>query len=227
MKNRRATQLAEQVIDHAQNKLNPLIIVGESGTGKSHLLNAIGQAAMVSNERSTYFVRANELPFALSENHNWTDILSQASMLIIDDIDHSLESDDVANTWGNIIVLAPNMNVHVIVSSTTMPQGWLAGKVVGFVTDWRENNLSAVGIGSLMLYSRNLTLQRSMVLNDEQLALVVRYGSVGWRATRNAIDKLEAAVRNGVPFSEVSDVYNILNDIEINDQESSTQDGKG
>ena len=224
--NRRATQLAEQVIDHAQNKLNPLIIVGESGTGKSHLLNAIGQAAMVSNEHSTYFVRANELPFAVSENHNWTDILSQASMLIIDDIDHSLENDDVANTWGNIIDLALNMNVHVIVSSTTMPQGWPATKLWDLLRTGVKTILGAVGIGSLMLYSRNLTLQRSMVLNDEQLALVVRYGSVGWRATRNAIDKLEAAVRNGVPFSEVTDVYNILNDIEINDQESSTQDGK-
>ena len=82
-----------------------------------------------SNEQSTYFVRANELPLALSENHNWTDILSQASMLIIDDIDHSLKNDEVANTWGNIIDLALNMNVHVIVSSTTMPKGWPATKL--------------------------------------------------------------------------------------------------
>ena len=118
------------------------------------------------------------------------------------------------------------MNVHVIVSSTTMPQGWPATKLWDLLRTGVKTILGAVGIGSLMLYSRNLTLQRSMVLNDEQLALVVRYGSVGWRATRNAIDKLEAAVRNGVPFSEVTDVYNILNDIEINDQESSTQDGK-
>ena len=127
--NRRATQLAEQVIDHAQNKLNPLIIVGESGTGKSHLLNAIGQAAMVSNERSTYFVRANELPFACLKIIIGQIFFSQASMLIIDDIDHSLENDELANTWGNIIDLALNMNVHVIVSSTTMPQGWPAIKL--------------------------------------------------------------------------------------------------
>ena len=58
-----------------------------------------------------------------------------------------------------------------------------------------------------------------MVLNDEQLALVVRYGSVDGELPGNAIDKLENAVRNGVPLSEVTDVYNILNDIEINDQE--------
>ena len=57
-----------------------------------------------------------------------------------------------------------------------------------------------------------------MVLNDEQLALVVRYGSGGWRSTRNAIEKLENAVRNGVPLTEVSDVYNILNDIEMENQ---------
>ena len=90
----------------------------------------------MSNQR-ILFERMN-YRFALSENHNWTDILSQASMLIIDDIDHSLKN-DVANTWGNIIDLALNMNVHVIVSSTTMPQR-VASKVVGFVTDWCENN---------------------------------------------------------------------------------------
>ena len=181
---------------------------------------------MVSNEQSIYFVRANELPFALSENHNWTDILSQASMLIIDDIDHSLKNDELANNWGNIIDLALNMNVHVIVSSTTMPQGWPATKLWDLLRTGVKTILSAVGIGSLMLYSRSLTLQKSMVLNDEQLALVVTYGSGGWRTTRNAIDKLETAVRNGVPLSEVSDVYNILNDIETDDQKSSIQDGK-
>ena len=224
--NRRATHLAEQVIDYAQSNLNPLIIVGESSTGKSHLLNAIGQAAMVSNEQSTYFVRANELPLALSENHNWTDILSQASMLIIDDIDHSLKNDKVANTWGNIIDLALNMNVRVIVSSTTMPQGWPATKLWDLLRTGVKTILGTVGIGSLMLYSRSLTLQKSMMLNDEQLALVVRYGSGGWRTTRNAIEKLETAVRNGVPLTEVSDVYNILNDIETDVQKIVIEDGK-
>ena len=224
--NKRASQLAEQVIDYTQSKLNPLLIVGEYGTGKSHLLNAIGQAAMASNQQSTYFVRGDELPIALSENHSWSDIFSQATMLIIDDIDQSLQNDEVANTWGNIIDLALNMNTHVIVSSTTMPQAWPATKLWDLLRTGVKTILSPVGIGSLMLYSRSLALQKSIMLSDEQLALVVTHGSSGWRTTRNAIDKLEAAVKNGYPLNEVSDVHNILNDIELESQKITTQGSK-
>ena len=61
----------------------------------------------------------------------------------------------LANTWGNIIDLALNMNVHVIVSSTTMPQGWPATKLWDLLRTGVKTILGAVGIGSLMLYSRS------------------------------------------------------------------------
>ena len=72
--NKRATQLAEQVVDFTNQSLNPLIIIGESGTGKSHLLNAIGQAVMVRSDESIFFIRDEELSQVLSQQQSWTDV---------------------------------------------------------------------------------------------------------------------------------------------------------
>ena len=119
--NKRATQLAEQVVDYTQQSLNPLIIIGDSGTGKSHLLNAVGQSVMLRNDKSIFSVRGDELSQVLSQDQSWTDVFSNASLLLIDDIDLSLETDEISNASGSMIDTALNMNVHVVVSSRSSP----------------------------------------------------------------------------------------------------------
>ena len=218
--NKRATQLAEQVVDYTQQTLNPLIIIGDSGTGKSHLLNAIGQSVMVRNEQSVYFVRGDELSPVLLQQQSWTDVFSNSSLLLIDDIDFSVESNDVSNALGGMIDAALNMNVHVVVSSKTSPDEWPASKLWDLLRTGVKTIISSVGAGSLMLYARRLAMQKSIVLSDEQLALIVTSGDIGWRSTKSALDKVESALNNGVQLVDSIDVYKIMNDIQSDEEET-------
>ena len=218
--NKRATQLAEQVVDYTQQKINPLIIIGDSGTGKSHLLNAIGQSVMIRNEQSVYFVRGDELSQVLLQQQSWTDVFSNSSLLLIDDIDLSVESNDVSNALGGMIDAALNMNVHVVVSSRTSPDEWPASKLWNLLRTGVKTIISSVGAGSLMLYARRLAMQKSIVLNDEQLALIVTSGEVGWRSTKSALDKVESALNNGIQLVDSIDVYKIMNDIQSDEEET-------
>ncbi len=221
--NKRATQLAEQVVDYTQQTLNPLIIIGKSGTGKSHLLNAIGQSVIVSNEQSVYFVRGDELSQVLQQQQSWTDVFSNSSLLLIDDIDMSVESNDVSNALGGMIDAALNMNVHVVVSSKTSPDEWPASKLWNLLRTGVRTVISSVGAGSLMLYARRLAMQKSIVLNDEQLALIVTSGNVGWRSTKSAVDKIESALKNGVQLVDSIDVYKLMNNIQSDAEETVTE----
>ena len=221
--NKRATQLAEQVVDYTQQTLNPLIIIGDSGTGKSHLLNAIGQSIMVRSDHSIYFIRGDELSQVLSQQHSWTDVFSQSSLLLIDDIDMCLETSDVSNALGTMIDTALNMNVHVVISSKSSPDSWPASKLWNLLRSGVKTIVNTVGAGSLMLYARRLAMHKSIVLSDEQLALIVTTGEIGWRSTKNAVDKLESALNSGVQLIDSIDVYKIMNDIQSDEEETVTE----
>lgn len=221
--NKRATQLAEQVVDFTHQSLNPLILIGESGTGKSHLLNAIGQAVMVRSDKSIFFIHGDELSQALSQQNSWADIFSNASMLLIDDIDASLNDDNISNALGNMIDTALNMNVHVVVSSNSLPDDWPASKLWNLLRTGVKTILNRVGAGSLMLYARHLAMQKSLILTDEQLALIVTDGEVGWRSTKNGLDKVESAANNGIQLIDSVDVYKVMNDIQTDEEESTTE----
>ena len=221
--NKRATQLAEQVVDFTHQSLNPLIIIGESGTGKSHLLNAIGQAVMVRSDKSIFFIRGDELSQVLSQQNSWADVFSNASMLLIDDIDASLNEDKISNALGNMIDTALNMNVHVVVSSNSLPDDWPASKLWNLLRTGVKTILNRVGAGSLMLYARHLAMQKSLILSDEQLALIVTDGEVGWRSTKNGLEKVESAANNGIQLIDSVDVYKVMNDIQTDEEESTTE----
>ena len=221
--NKRATQLAEQVVDYTQETLNPLIIIGDSGTGKSHLLNAIGQSIMGRSDHSIYFIRGDELSKVLSQDHSWTDVFAQSSMLLIDDIDQSLDTIDVSNALGAMIDAALNMNVHVVISSQSSPDSWPASKLWNLLRSGVKTIINPVGAGSLMLYARRLAIQKSIILNDEQLALIVTSGDIGWRSTKNAVDKIESALNSGIQLIDSIDVYKLMNDIQSDGEETVTE----
>ena len=218
--NKRATQLAEEVVDNTQQTLNPLIIIGDSGTGKSHLLNAIGQSVMLRNDQSIYFVRGDELSQVLLQQQSWTDVFANSSLLLIDDIDLSVETDEVSNALGIMIDAALNMNVHVVVSSKTYPDQWPASKLWNILRTGVKTIINSVGAGSLMLYARRLAMQQSIVLNDEQLALIVTSGDGGWRSTKSGLQKVESALSNGTQLLDSIDVYKIMNDIQSDEEET-------
>ena len=90
-----------------------------------------------------------------------SDVFASASMLIIDDNDAALQDDAIANKFGEIIDIALNMNVHVIVSSQSVPDDWPASRVWDLLRNGVKTILNPPGAGSLMLYARGLVSTRA------------------------------------------------------------------
>ena len=217
--NRRATQLSERIIDSPQESVNPLILIGDSQTGKSHLIHAIGQAVLLRNDGPVYFIRGDELTEILDVENTWSDIFANCVMLLIDDIDLILSDQEVANHVGRMLDCALNMKVHVVVTARSPPEDWPASSLWDILRGGVRSILSRVGAGSLMLYARKLANQRNLMLSDEQLALIVTDGDISWRGTRSGIDKIEAAIDSGEQLLDTVDVYKLLNDIHSDDED--------
>ena len=79
VENRRATQLAEGVIDSTGNGLNPMLIVGARETGRSHLIHAISQAVLHRHEGHVFLISGVELESMNSLPKGWQD-----SWLVVD-----------------------------------------------------------------------------------------------------------------------------------------------
>ena len=60
-----------------------------------------------------------------------------------------------------------------------------------------------------MLYARGLFINKSIILTDEQLAIIVTNGETGWRSTKNSLGKIETAINNGLAMLDASDVQDI------------------
>ena len=65
--NRVAVQAAQAVIAHPGQKYNPLVLVGGSGVGKTHLLHAVGNALIAGGLRTVACVGAEEFTGELIE----------------------------------------------------------------------------------------------------------------------------------------------------------------
>ncbi len=217
--NKRATQLAEQIIGMPQTSLNPLVIIGESQTGKSHLLNAIGQATLVTSDSKIYMIRGEELSAIKSLETNWSDVFSHCKMLLIDDIDVILADEIIGQKLGRMIDYALNLNVHVIVTTNSHLDEWPASSLWDVLRGGVKTLISPVGAGSLMLYARQLSIAKNLILNDEQLAMIVTHGNFGWRAAKNSLELIENVSKNGQQIIDVEDIYKVLNNIQSDDEE--------
>ena len=90
--NQVAVSAARAVLEHPGKKYNPLVLVGKSGLGKTHLLNAIGlelarkRGAVVACLSTQAFI--DELIAAIDGNHVdwWRARYRRATALLLDDI---------------------------------------------------------------------------------------------------------------------------------------------
>lgn len=90
--NRMAVRAAHAVADEPGARYNPLVIVGGSGTGKTHLLNGIGNALASRVEGAVACLGADDLTADLVEAidrgavHAWQARFRQAGAFLLDDV---------------------------------------------------------------------------------------------------------------------------------------------
>ena len=231
VENKRATQLADAVVDFNRTSLNPILFIGESQTGKSHLINAIGQATLAQHNGNVFFVNGSELENLTILPENWQDAFSSARLLLIDDIDTIVQNASLSNLIGQLVDYAVNMNVTVVLTSKILPDKWVASRLWDICRSSAKSIMTKPGASSLMIYARKLALQSNLILDDSQLAALVTHTQPSWRATISGIEMIKIATDSGESILNANDVKSVLSGISPKDiieqdfsQEESVED---
>ena len=218
VENRRATQLAEGVIDSTGNGLNPMLIVGARETGRAHLIHAISQAVLHRHEGHVFLISGVELESMNSLPKGWQDSLVGCRLLAIDDVDFISENKTMSNIVGKMLDYALNLNVHVILTSSSLPEEWPASRLWDLCRGSVHATIKSPSPGSLMLFARRRSIALNIVLDDAQLATIVTHESPGWRSTKSNLEKVANAISSGESIVDAHDVSSILSDVPLDSQ---------
>jgi len=125
--NQVAVSAARAVLEHPGKKYNPLVLVGKSGLGKTHLLNAIGlelarkRGAVVACLSTQAFI--DELIAAIDGNHVdwWRARYRRATALLLDDIHLIAGKERTQEELFNLFNLLQDQDRQLVFTAPTPP----------------------------------------------------------------------------------------------------------
>ena len=199
--NLRATQAAEAVVDSPGLALNPLLVMGPTESGRSHLLHAIAQGVLRRQEGDVFLLTAGDITQLERLPNGWQDALSQARLLAIDDAHLMADHPSAATLLGTMVDYALNVGVHVVITSSIDPERWPASRLWELVRNAAKVIMKPPQAPSMVLFARQLALRRSLMLDDGQLASIVLHNQGGWRATKANLDLIALAIESGQDLS--------------------------
>lgn len=209
--NSRASLACEKVIDNPGSLVNPLLILGGSGCGKSHILSASVQAMIRRQDGNVHLLSVSAMRGWESLPEGWQDAVSHANLIAIDDL--HLAEERIATELGLMIDYALNLGVQVIATSRVDSNEWQARRLWEVMRSSTSIWLKQPSSSSLITHLRRDTSGRSLLLDDTMLARIVAYGNGNWRSTDAAFEKVALAIESGERIVSGDDVTNILEDV--------------
>jgi len=210
--NSHASRACESIVDSPGTSLNPLIIIGESGTGRSHLIHATAQGVARRMEGLVFLISAVDLMGMETLPNDWQEALVGASLLAIDDA-HLVADDTVlANQIGMMVDHAINLGVHVILTSIESPDEWPSSRLWDICRNSAQTQIKIPTATSLIMYTRRLAGSRNLMLDDGQMTSIVTFNQIGWRSTIANFDKIALAIESGDDIIDGEDVILTLRD---------------
>ena len=210
--NSHASRACESIVDSPGTSLNPLIIIGENGTGRSHLIHATAQGVARRMEGLVFLISAVDLMGMETLPNDWQEALVGASLLAIDDA-HMIADDTVlANQIGMMVDHAINLGVHVILTSLESPDEWPSSRLWDICRNSAQAQIKIPTATSLVMFTRRLAGSRNLMLDDGQMTNIVTFNQIGWRSTIANFDKIALAIESGDDIIDGEDVILTLRD---------------
>ena len=221
--NSRASSACEKVISKPGTSMNPLLILGESGCGKSHIISASVQAMIRRQDGNVHLLSASAMRGWDSLPQGWEEAVAHANLIAIDDL--HLAEERIATEIGMMIDYALNLGVQVIATSRVDSNEWQARRLWEVMRSATSVWIRAPSSSSLITHLRRLASGRALLLDDSMLAKIVSFGGGDWRGTDSAFEKVALAIESGERIVNSNDVENILDDTptKITEQEIFTQ----
>jgi len=221
--NSRASNACEEVISKPGTSMNPLLILGESGCGKSHIISASVQAMIRRQDGNVHLLSTSAMRGWESLPQGWEEAVAHANLIAIDDL--HLAEGKIATELGMLIDYALNLGVQVIATSRVDSNEWQARRLWEVMRSATSIWIRSPSSSSLITHLRRSASGRALLLDDPMLAKIVSFGGGDWRGTDSAFEKVALAIESGERVVTSEDVGDILDDTpaQITEQEIFTE----
>ena len=216
--NKMATNIANAVVSKP-GKINPLVIFGASGTGKTHLVQAIANGF---NSRFDGHVRIIS-DIELQSNDLYAeiniDLLSEHSLIAFDGLNLFENSSIDQNKLGSFIDLALNLGVQIVLTSKVQVSELENSRLRELFKDAVIANLGIPDLTSRVRIIRRLIATNGILLDDSQINRLADL-SGNWKDLKSNINLISIAIQEGVEVISPSDIDRVLQgDLFIEDDE--------
>ncbi|MBL6881891.1 MAG: ATP-binding protein [Candidatus Poseidoniaceae archaeon] len=208
--NKGPTEVCEAIIDQLGNQMNPLLMIGPHGTGKSHLLHATGQSVLRYYDKEVRIIRGTELISASSLPQDWHEALTKTCLLLIDDLHLVSENEDLASNLGHLIDHSLNLGIQVLATSLTYPDSWASSRLWDVMKHSSTAELSPVSSTSLALHIKRESSVQGLLLEDAHIMYLLEHTGNDWRSVNSSIAMLVNANQKGDVAHQPEDVLRIL-----------------
>ena len=209
--NAQATKVCESIIDHLGERHNPHIIIGEKEVGKSHLLQATGQSVLRYFDGDVRILRGTELIGSDAIPTNWQEAIASSSLLLIDDVHLIAEHEKHAQAIGHVIDHALNLNVHVLLTSTSNPREWNSSRLWELLRHASVSTIQSVSKVSLAIHIKHQASLLGMLFDDVHTMEILNHCGSSWRGVEAALSVLKDAHELGQHIVEPEDIVAIFN----------------
>ena len=206
-----------------------VLIIGASGSGKSHLVQAIANGF---NSRFDGHVRIfSEIELQSSELYAKIDIdlLSEHSLIGFDGLNLLENSSIDQNQLGSFIDLALNLGVQIVLTTKFQVSEWESSRLWELSKDAVIANLEMPDLTSRVKIIRRLIALNGILLDDSQINRLANL-SENWKDLKSNINLISLALEDGVGVISPSDIDSVLQgnafieENEFTPEETSLQD---
>ncbi len=210
--NERAAHAVNEILEQPAGQLNPLVLNGESGSGKTHLLWATGWAfARQEPEKVARILSCATLDDDFTLPGKWSERFVGTSVLLIDDIHLLYDRPETMHAVGKVVDWALNLGLQVVLTSELDGRnGGPKNRLSQVLRQAVRVKLEQPSRDSLIMMLRTRSGGRDLLLDDEMLITIVDRCGRGWGAAKAGLEELAIAVESGENLVDSDDVIRIL-----------------
>jgi len=206
--NARASLACEKVVERPGGRLNPILITGDSGCGRSHLLHATAQGMLRRRDGNVHFLSVSTMTNWEKLPKGWQDAIPHAILIAIDDL--NLANTQIATELGMMIDLALNHGVQVIATAHNDVANWDPSRLTEVMRSATSINIELPSFSSLVTHLRKAATGRSLLLDDHMIARIVSHSDGDWRSADALFEKIALVIEAGEEVLDAEDVTAII-----------------
>ncbi len=208
--NQQASESANAVLDEPGARLNPLVVIGDRGTGRTHLMSALAASflAQAPPGHPVVAIDAARVPESLPDG--WMARIGRAHAILIDDADatYANGSDD---RLGGVLSHGRDLGAQVVLTmrDASVVDSHPSSALSTLIRGGARVRLDTPAVGSLAAMLRRACLTRGVSI-DERMLFVLAEECGDWSSARNGFEQVALAIEADHPPIEAADVRAIL-----------------